>query len=345
MSLSNSEKLALFSSLGNMLTSGIALLDALDSLKLENNKHRAKVLEGLYSSIEAGNTLADSLALFPDTFDQTIIAVIRGAEEAGTLEQTLKDVVITLEKQIEFEDKLKEALTYPIFIFVVFGGVVLMMLLFVIPRIANIFERLRVPIPTATQFLVNISHLLLNYPLPVLMISAACIALLVYLVKMQRRALVGFIFSLPLISGLGRSIDLTRYFRSVALLLTAGIPITQALEFAQHVLTQRNLKEALQESQEIVLSGNTFSQGLESSKDLINPLAIRMIAGGEKSGTLETSAQQASDFFEKQVNKNVKRLTVLLEPIMILVIGLLIGGMMLTIIAPIYGLVGKIGGS
>jgi type II secretory pathway component PulF len=344
VSLSNSEKLTLFSSLGNMLGSGIPLLEAMESLQLLSNKRQKKILASLYHDIEQGNTLTDSFSKFPETFDTTILAVLHGAEEAGTLDQTLQDIVTHLEQQIEFEERIKEALTYPFFVLFVFFGVVLLMLLFVIPRIATIFDRLRVPLPGPTQFLVNVSFVLRTYPIPVGAVGLLVIGVSWYLYRNHQRAVTRFFFSLPVISTLGTSIDLARFFRSLSLLLSAGIPITEGIELSSRVVAQKKLMKVFQHTQEVVLAGKNISEGLLAEHGVVNPIVVRMVSAGEKSGTLEKSTAQVSDFFEKEVKKNLKRVTVLLEPLLILLIGVLVGGMMLSIIAPIYGLIGQIGG-
>lgn len=340
--ISNQEKLNLLSNLGVMLTAGIPILEAIESLSRESKGNSRKILLSLKSDLDEGRTMADALSKFPDSFDSVIVSSITAAEEAGTLETTLNDISESLKKDIEFNDKIKSALTYPGLLLLVFVGVMILILTFVIPRIASVFGRLRVDLPLPTKVLIYLSDLLINSTPIVVGIVVLLLALVVYMLKYKKKVLISFLFSLPILSKLALEIDLTRFSHTMFLLLGSGVPITKSLELAGDIMVKKETTLMVKNAYSIVSSGKTLSEGLSSIKKHAPETMFIMIESGEKSGTLEESMHNLSDYFENRVAQNLKAATTLIEPIMLVIVGVLIGGMMLAIIAPIYGLIGQI---
>lgn len=342
ISLSNNDKLTFISNFATMLAAGISILEAVDSLLEDAKGNQKKLLQVLRADLIQGKHVHAAFAQFPNIFDKVTVNIIKASEDAGTLDQALKDLNINIKKQIEFNDKVKSALTYPILIFTVFGGVLLMMLVVVIPKISTVFKRLNVVLPLPTKILIFFSDLLINNTIPLLAGTAISLTLFIFLYKHNKRLVLNAFFSLPLISGLAQQIDLTKWTRSLNLMLSSGIPITQALDLTKGVVSKKEILHIVERAYQSVLSGKTLSDGLRSKKKLIPSMMIKMIEVGEKSGSLEKSLAEVSEQMDYQVSKTLKTLTTLLEPIMLVLIGVLIGGMMLAIIAPIYGLVGQI---
>ncbi len=340
--LKSSEKLEMITNLSAMLSAGIPLLEAIDGL-LDGAKGRLKtVLLMLRKDMEAGKTIADSLAKFPDSFDAISVNLIRGGEQAGNLEEVLRGLAETTRRDIEFSGKLKAALAYPIFVMVIFVLIMTVILSFVIPRIAQVFTKLNVVIPLPTKILIWMSGLLLGYWPWIIagLITALIVGTLAY--RARRRQVMGALSSLPFIRTLVREIDLVRFTRSAALLLTSGIPITKTLELSGDVLVRPELIALVASAREEVIRGKRLSESLKSKKELIPQILIRMIAAGEKSGKMEKSFQEASDYFDERVTTTIKSLTTLLEPVLLVIVGIAVGGIMISIIAPIYQLVGQI---
>lgn len=345
VSLSNKEKLSFITNLQTMLKAGIPVMEAVDSLLQEVKGNQRAVLVTLKEDLTQGGTIGASLEKFPKAFDAVTINLIRAAEEAGTLDTSLADLVSNIKKDIEFSSKVKSALTYPIFVIVVFFAVLLLILVFVIPRVATVFSRLKIPLPLPTKILITISNAILEYT-P--FFAAGFIIVIVglfFFYKTKRHLLLRFLFSLPVLSKLALQIDLTRFARSLSLLMVSGISITDALSLSSNVVNRKDVKKALTAAKDAVASGTPLSEGFKQTKGLFPGIMIRMTEAGEKSGSLEKSMQDLTDYFETEVSTTLKTLTTLLEPIMLVVVGLLVGGMMLAIIAPIYGLIGQIGGT
>lgn len=344
VTISANEKLSLISNLATMFTAGIPILETVDSL-LEDSKGNIKIiLETLRSDLMQGQHVSQSFARFPKVFDKVTVNIIRASEEAGTLDVTLKDLKDTIKKQMEFNDKVRSALIYPMFIFVVFGLVMVLMLTFVVPRISTVFSRLRVDLPLPTKILIFMSNLVVETPIQTITVAAVVIGSIVFLYVKKKSLFVSALLSLPLVSDLAKNIDLTNFTRSMYLLLYAGIPITSALELTEDIVKKRDVLHAIQIAKNTVLSGRKITEGFKQEKKVFPTLIIKIIEAGEKSGSLDKSMQDASEYLDYEVTSKLKTATTIIEPAMLLLVGGVVGGMMLAIIAPIYGLIGTVGG-
>lgn len=343
ISLSGNEKISLISNLSTMLSAGIPILETVDSLLEDSKGHQKKLLQTLRTDLTQGQHVYQTFAKFPGTFDKVAINIIKASEEAGTLDIALKDLKDNIRRDMEFTDKIKSALFYPLFIFVVFIGVMLMILIVVIPKIATVFISLRIKLPLPTRILIFMSNLILHSTIYVIGVLLAITGLAVYLYKTKRKMFLRALITFPFISSLAKEIDLTRFSRSLYLLLNAGIPITSALELGEDLVVNKEIAKAILHCKNIVSSGKKLSQGFKDAKKVIPNIMIKVTEAGERSGSLEKSMQDASEYLDYQVAGKLKLFTALLEPIMLVVVGMLVGGMMLAIIAPIYGLISQVG--
>ncbi|MBI2621278.1 MAG: type II secretion system F family protein [Candidatus Levybacteria bacterium] len=342
ITLKNSDKLSLLGNLSTMISAGIPILETIDSLLEDSKGNSKKVLEVVREDLIQGHHLYSSFARFPNVFDKVTVNVVRASEEAGSLDVTLKDLRAQIQKEIEFNDKVKAAMIYPAVIAVVFFGVLLLILVVVIPKISTVFSRLNVVLPLPTRLLIFLSNGLLDYTLPVL-VGAIVIGTILFLIfKAQKSRILGFIYSLPLISNLIKEIDLARFSRSMFLLLTSGITITNALELAEEVVRRKDISAAIKYAKETVLGGKNLSQGFKDQKRVFSSIIVKVIEAGEKTGTLDKSMAEISAQQDYRVTNSLKTLTTLLEPVMLVAVGVLVGAVMLSIIAPIYGLIGQV---
>lgn len=340
--LTPTEKLEFIGNLGAMLSAGIPLLESVEAL-LEGAKSRNKVvLESLKKDLEAGQTVSESLSRFPESFDPIAINLIRGAEESGTLEKNLKDLAETYKKDIEFNRKVKGAIAYPLFVIAVFTLIMIVILTFVIPRISSVFSRLDVDIPIITKLLIFLSEFLIAF-WPWITAALILAAIFFYwLLKTKRRQILYLLSSLPFLSELAREIDLVRFSRSMALLLASGIPISKSLELSQNVLVRKELIEIVDHARQEVSQGKRLSSALGAKKGMVPQILIRIVSAGERTGGLERSFQESSEYFDGRVSATIRTITTLLEPTILVLIGLVVGVIMLSIIAPIYQLIGSI---
>lgn len=344
VSLSSAEKIGLISNLSTMLRAGLPIFEVVTSLNEDAKGNTKIILDTLTEDLTQGRQLYTTFSKFPLVFNKVAVNVIKASEEAGTLDQALVDLRKTIQEETEFTDKVKAALMYPLFIVGVFIVVFLVILVVVVPKIAVVFSRLQSDLPLPTRILIFISTGLLEYTLPLLVGLGVSIFLIIFLLKKYRLAVANFFFSWPLVTNLVHEIDLTRFSRSMYLLLNSGIPITTALELSSDVLMKPVTQRLVLSSREMIMAGKKLSEGLRSNKGTIPMLMIKLIEAGERTGSLDRSMQDISEYFDYQVTKTLKTLTALLEPIMLVLVGLVIGGMMVAIVAPIYGLIGKVGG-
>lgn len=343
ISISANDKLALMSNISTMLAAGIPIIETIDSLLDGSKGNQKKLLETMREDLNQGKHLYTSFDKFPKIFDKVTVNIVRASEEAGTLDVVLDDIKVSIKKDMEFSDKIRSALMYPVFIMGVFVAVLGMILVVVVPKISTVFSRLNVDLPLPTKILIFISNALLEYTIPVVLGLVLLIAGVIYLYKMHKARFLAVLFSLPLVSDLARQIDLTRFTHSLYLLLNAGIPITQSLELSQSVVQKKDIIKAVQHAKEVVSSGKRLSEGLRDSKNVFPSIMIKITEAGEKTGSLEKAMQDTSDYLDYQVSKTLKTVTALLEPIMLVFVGVMVGGMMLAIIAPIYNLIGQVG--
>ncbi|HSE61382.1 MAG TPA: type II secretion system F family protein [Candidatus Saccharimonadales bacterium] len=342
MRLSRKEKLAVISSLATMLNSGISILEAVDTL-LEDNKGSSRRLLLLFrEALNDGHMLSTAMEKATGVFDPVDINLIRAAEEAGTLDEALHDLTQTIKKDMAFSDKIRGSLLYPVFIMVIFFGVLIMILTFVVPRMSKVFSSLRVDLPAPTKFLIELSNFILANWIYLVVVAVVAAVLLVLFYKTQKKLLFNALSRLPLFNTLAQHIDFTRFTRSMALLLRAGVPVAEALDLSQKVVIRHDVSHAIARMKQGVNTGHPMSEGLKASH-IAPSIMVHILQTAEHSGTLEKTMQELSEYFETQVARRLKAITTLIEPVLIVVIGVLVGGMMMAVIAPIYNIISQIG--
>lgn len=344
ISLSGNDKITMISNMYTMLSAGIPILETIDSLIQDAKGNQKKILMELKADLSQGQHVFYTFAKFPRVFDKVTVNIVKASEEAGTLDVTLKDLTQSIKRQMEFNDKIKAALIYPIFILIVFTGVMLLILTVVVPKIATVFLRLNVNLPLPTQIMIFLSNLLINNTWQIIMGGILILIGIIYVYKRYTKFFINILISVPLISKMAREIDLTRATRSLYLLLNAGIPITSALELTEDVVIKKDVHNAIVHAKTVVFAGKKLSEGLRDHKDVMPPMMIKIIEAGERSGSLDKSLQEISDYLDYQVTNTLKTVTALVEPLLLVLIGGLVGGMMMAIIAPIYSVIGNLGG-
>lgn len=341
--LSTGEKTSIIGNLATMLTAGISILDAINAMEEDARGRVRTILAFVRDDLQQGKHLWESFSKFPRAFDTVTVNLLRAAEEGGTLTTSLADVRDYIRRDAEFVDKVKFALLYPVIILLVFAGVFLMILIVVIPKISLVFSRLRIPLPLPTKILLFLSNLLLHQTLWVVGGIGAIGVILMLLLRYQRPMLINLLFSLPLVSRLTTEIDLARASRSLALLLNSGVPITGALELTTGVVFKKRTKRLIMRTREMVLTGKRLSEGLRTDRVYLPGLVTAIVEAGERSGTLDKAMAEVTNALDYRVTNTLKALTTVLEPILLVVVGVSVGGIMLSIISPIYGLIGKVG--
>lgn len=340
--LKGKDKLELFTNLSTMLTAGIPILETIESLEQDAKGKSKKVLAQLHHSLTNGEPLSLGMEHFPRTFDPVTINIMRAAEAGGTLEDTLHDIVQTTKKEVAFAESIRLTMIYPAFVGVIFTGIIVLMLTFVIPRIAKVFSSMRVDMPIVTRAMIAASNYFVGHWIVVSAVFVGIIALVYVFVSMNSRAVVRMLLNVPGFRRLGTNIDLARLTRSFALLTRSGVPLDEALMLSKRVVRKTQIIHIIEHMQHNLEGGKPLANGLRDTKTVLPPIMVRSLETAETSGTLEQTLQSLAEYFDDQVAESLKAVSSLLEPLMIVVIGLMVGGLMITIIAPIYNLISQV---
>lgn len=344
ISLSTKDKIALLGNLSTMLAAGISILETVDSLLEDSKGSQKKLLQELRNDLIQGKHVYASFARFPHIFDNVTVNIIRASEEAGTLDITLKDIKQHMQKEMEFLDKVRSAMIYPIMIFIVFLLVLVMILVFVMPKMASVFTRMKAELPLPTKIMIATSNFIVTQYVGIIIGLILFTVLFIVIYRTKKMLITGIFFSLPLVSGLVKQIDITRFSRSMGLLLSSGLTVTSALELCENIVWRQDVQNMIKHTRKTVLGGKRLSEGLRDYKGIVPMLMIKMIEAGERTGSLDHAMQEISETMDYEVGRSLALLTTLLEPLMLIFIGGIVGGMMLSIIAPIYNLIGQVGG-
>ena len=344
LTISNNEKLSLLSTLSTMITAGIPIMEAIDSIAEDSRGNTKKILESFKADLVQGKSLYAAFAKFPLVFNKVQVNVIKASEEAGTLDVVLKDLKLQIQKDIEFIDNIKSALAYPIIIFLLFTGVLVLILVVVIPKIATVFKSLRVDLPLPTKILIFMSNLIIQHYIVLIIALILSIVGIVFLYKVKKSLVFNVLFGFPFVSKLIKEIDIERFSRSMFLLLSSGLTITTALDLSKEVVIRKDISKLLVNAQKTIFEGKRLSEALRGNRNLFPVILIKIMEAGEKTGTLDKSMEEISNHMSYQVTATLKTVVSLLEPLMLIAVGFLVGGMMMSIIAPIYGLISQVGG-
>ncbi|MCB9812972.1 MAG: type II secretion system F family protein [Pseudomonadales bacterium] len=341
--ISGNEKISLIGNMATMLGAGIPMFEAVEALLVDSKGGTKKILEQLQEDLTAGHHIHTNFARFPRVFDKISVNLIKAAEEAGKLEVILLDLRNNLQKEMEFTDRIRSALTYPILVLIVFILVIFTMLIVVIPKISTVFSRLKMDLPLPTKILIFVSNALLTYWPLILTFSIISLVTVYFLYRQKKEVFLSMVFSLPLVSRLMQEIDVTRFTRSMHLLLSSGIPFVYALELAQEVVLKKEVSQIIRSARELAQEGKQFSQALRTKVGVFPSVAVKLIEVGEKTGQLDKSMGDISEQMDYTVSRTLASVTSLLEPLMLVFVGISVGAMMMAIIAPIYGLIGQVG--
>jgi type IV pilus assembly protein PilC len=327
-----------------MLTSGLSLTEGIAVLKSES-KHPVmkQILNDILYHLERGQTLSDALSLYPRVFDTFFIALVRAGEISGTMAESFKYLEEELRADYSLSSKIKGALMYPGFIFAAMMGIGGLMIFFIMPQIGKVFLNMSIPIPAATRFMFELSLKIAEIrTFIVIGVIGFIVGVFVFLKQPKGKAmLIKAISPIPVVKGLMQQIDIARFCRIFSTLIASAVPITESLEIALNSLSNPQFARMKKAVVDEVIEGKTIAATFKAHK-AFPPLLIQMIAGGEKSGTLDKTLGDLAAFYEEEVEESVKKSTQLLEPMLMLFVGIGVGGMILSIIAPMYSVVGSL---
>ncbi len=327
-----------------MVNSGLSMLRCLYVLEEQTpNKKLAKVVSEVRADVEAGISLSDSLEKHPKVFSRLYVSMVRAGELGGILDEVLNRVATQLEKEDAIRRAVKSAMVYPILIGSFAIIVLIGMVLFLIPIFANMYKDLgNAKLPMLTRIMMGISNAALNFPINVL-ILAAIIAAIYGLIRFKhtdRGTHIWDRFKLHIPMGIGeiiRKLAVARFSRTLGTLITSGVPILQAIEITGQAAGNVVIEDAMVDVQQSVKEGQSITAPL-AKISVFPPMVTQMISVGEETGSLDAMLGKIADFYEDEVNAAVKSLTSILEPILMLFVGGLVGLVVISMYLPIFNM-------
>src|SRR5215204_4002390 len=328
----------------DMIDAGLPLVQCLDILGTqEEDKNFAAVILDTRTSVESGASLADAMRKHPKTFDPLFTNMIAAGEAGGILDTILKRLATYIEKAVKLAGQVKSAMIYPIAVIVIAGGVVGVILWKVIPTFASLFSGLGADLPLPTRVVISLSNNLVSY-FPFLLVGAGVAAYsfrTYYATDAGRRVIDTITLKAPILGNIMRKIAVARFCRTLSTLISSGVPILDGLEITAKTSGNSIIEDAIMTTRKSIERGETISVPLKETA-VFPAMVTQMIGVGEATGALDTMLAKIADFYEEEVDTAVAGLLTLLEPIMIAVLGVIVGGIVIAMYLPIFDLISKL---
>ncbi len=335
------EKLFFVQNLGLMLKSGISLSIALATLaKQTPNKRFADILLKVSHKVEQGNTFADSMQIDSKVFGEMFISMVEAGELSGKLEEVLEQLYIQMKKEHALLSKVKGAMTYPAVIIMAMLGIGTFMMVFIVPKITGMFAEMDVELPLPTKILIKTSDLIANNGLLSLLIFITSVVTFIKIIKTPKGKYIfqAFLLKLPILSPIIKKINLARFARNISSLLKTDIMIIKSFQITANVMGNVHYKKALLKMAQKIKKGGKLSDVIIDHPQLFNPVVAQMVAIGEETGELDNILMELASFYEDEVDLVMESLPSIIEPLLILMLGLGVGGVAVAIIMPMYSI-------
>lgn len=331
--------------LATMLGAGLPIVPALQILARQaENKVLRQSIEEILRSLEGGETFHEALGRLQGLFPPIMVHAVEAAEVGGSLDETLEELAAHLEREHELEEKVKSALTYPAIVVSAALAVLIILLTFVLPAFQNMLDALGVPLPLPTLVVMGVSRALRRGWFILIFVTGVLVyaAYRVFKIESARYRMDGILLKLPVFGPLHQKVVLSRFSRTLGTLLRSGVPILQAMEVVRRTVGNRVVAEAVARAQESVRDGKGIVGPLEES-GLFPPIVIGMIAVGEETGALDSLLGKISAFYDREVGETVSRLSSMIEPLLIVMLGAAVGFIVISILLPYFQILGNIG--
>ncbi len=333
-----------------MIDAGLPLVQCLEILsQQQENKHFAQVLQQVRQDVEEGATLAAAMSRHQKCFDQLFVNMIEAGETGGILDLILQRLSSYIEKIVKLRRDVISAMIYPAAVIVIAIAVIAVIMIFVIPSFQSIFQGLLGPgeqLPLPTRIVVDISEFVAGYGGLIILAAVVAVALALrfyYGTPRGRRQIDYLLLKIPLIGGILRKIAIARFSRTLATLLSSGVPILQSLDITARTAGNVVLEDAINKIRVGVERGESFVEPLKAS-DVFPNMVAQMVGIGEQTGALDAMLGKIADFYEQEVDSAIASLLTLIEPVMIGFLGVTIGSIVIAMYLPLFTLLGKMAG-
>ena len=345
----NAKELAIFTrQFSVMIDAGLPLVQCLEILATQQeNKTFQKVLTGTRTAVEGGSTLSAAMKQYPKVFDPLYTNMVEAGETGGILDTILQRLSSYIEKNVKLQRAVKSAMVYPVGVMSIAVAVIVLLLWKVVPIFATLFAGLGVDLPLPTKIVIALSHFVGSiFGLLIFVgVGAGIFGIKVwYGTPAGRMAIDTIILKLPVLGILMRKIAVARFTRTLGTLISSGVPILEGLDITARTSGNAVIEKALTQVRRSLEEGKSLTEPLRES-EVFPGMVTQMIAVGEQTGAMDAMLQKIADFYEEEVDAAVKDLLTALEPIMIVFLGLVVGGVVISMYLPLFSLIGKLSGA
>lgn len=327
--------------LSAMLSAGLSLARALSIIERQSsNKNLKKITVGLSEAVKTGSSFYDALAAYPKVFSELFVAMVKAGEESGSLTDSLKVVSLQMERSEELARKVRGAMIYPSIVITAIFIVGVLMLMFVVPTLTSTFTELNVKLPLATQMIVAISDFLVGHVVIVLVGMVAIVVGGIGFVRSKTggNVMLALALHMPVVGELVRETYSARAARTLSSLLSSSVPVLEALLITKEVVHAEKFARVVEEAEMRVKKGELLSAAFAEHANLYPILLSDMLMVGEETGKVTDMLKQIAEFYEADVGEKTKDLSTIIEPVLMLIIGVVVGIFAVSMIAPIYSL-------
>ena len=327
-----------------MLEAGLPLVQCLETMaSQQENRTFQNILFQVRTDVEAGSTLADAMRKHPRVFDNLFTNMIAAGEEGGVLDSILQRLSVFEEKMMKLKRSLRSASIYPAVILLVAVGAVAIILIKVIPVFATLFEGLGAELPLATLIVIRMSNWLTRFVLFIAAGAGLAVAAVRYSYRTEggRLAIDRFLLSIPIIGPVLKKLAVARFSRTLSTLLVSGIPILEGLEITARTAGNRVIENALMRTRQTVEEGKTLVEPLRSGS-LFPPMVVQMVSVGEQTGELDEMLSRVADYYDDEADTALANLLTLIEPLLIVFLGVVVGGIVIAMYLPLFSMIAKL---
>lgn len=339
------QKIFFTQNLGVMLRGGFSISRAMGTLAMQTSHHYFKrIILNLQNDLESGQTFAQSLRKYPRVFPELFVNMVSAGEASGKLDEVLKGLTQQMKKDFALVSKVKGAMTYPIIVVIAMVGAAVAMITLVIPKLQDVFDANGGTLPLPTRILIATSNGLIHHGVLAGVIAIVSIVAFILFARTKRGIWIldSIFLHTPIAGAIIKKINIARFTRSLSSMLSTDIPIIQTFQIVSRTLSSAHYQRSVDEAAQSLRTGVSIGKVLERYPTLYPPLIQQMVAVGEESGTLDEVSGDLATFFEEEVDQTMSNLSTIIEPVLLLVLGVGVAGMALAIMLPIYSLSNQI---
>jgi len=338
-------KIFLLQNLAVMIKAGLPLADALNTLaKQSKNRKLNNILNDVQQKIRSGKSFSEALTPYMKDFGEVFVNMIAAGEASGSLESVLNSLYIQLKKDHTLKSKIRNAMTYPVIIVCAMFGIGTFVILFVLPNITAMFTDMKAQLPLPTRILIGISNFIQTNGL--IVFPSIVIVILIFLrwirSKSGRVIWHRILLRTPIVGEIIKKINIARLSLNLSNLIQTDIPIPEALRISSNVVGNQVYKKALLEASEKVKKGKKLAEIFQEYPQILPPIIIQMIAVGEETGALDVVLKNLADFYQEEVEQTMENLPIIIEPLLMIMMGVAVAGLAIAVILPIYSLTSQI---